>query len=318
MGKVILEDVHAENNATWKEMKRKTLGSSEIATVLGLNRFDTPLKLWARKTGRLDEEPENPHMKVGKYMEPLIAEFFGEREGVEVEQNTQLYQHDKYPFAVATPDYYVKKEGKRVGIVECKHTKARNIVFWLDGNIPNYAHCQLLWQLEVCTFGEGWIAGMCGADPESFFSPHVEYSGDIASQMLDKAAEFMDFVERDIPPGNPKADDVKVLERIFEPSADQMIELSDAYLSVLSEYKGIEQAMKQKQGEVNGLGKALKELRAQVLLAMGHASIAKAGPYTFTRKVTHRKGYWAKETQYETCSLKDESQQDEAEAAVGE
>ena len=43
----------------WLKERRKSLGGSDMGAVLGLNKYRSPWVVWAEKTGRLGEEPEN-------------------------------------------------------------------------------------------------------------------------------------------------------------------------------------------------------------------------------------------------------------------
>ena len=45
--RVIRPATHQE----WLDERKKGIGSSEAGTVMGVNHFDTPYKLWRRKTG---------------------------------------------------------------------------------------------------------------------------------------------------------------------------------------------------------------------------------------------------------------------------
>ena len=46
----------------WLEERKKSLGGSDMGAVLGLNRYRSPYTVWAEKTGRIGEEPENEAM----------------------------------------------------------------------------------------------------------------------------------------------------------------------------------------------------------------------------------------------------------------
>ena len=49
--RVIRPATHQE----WLDERKKGIGSSEAGTVMGVNHFDTPYKLWRRKTGVDDQ-----------------------------------------------------------------------------------------------------------------------------------------------------------------------------------------------------------------------------------------------------------------------
>ena len=176
---VLLHNIQARREE-WKELRKKTVGSSEIATIAGLNKFQTPLSLWAEKTGRTPPVEENEYMRLGTHLEPFIGSLFARTYGKSVFANTNLYVHPIHDFATATPDFFVTEhtieEGnvvveKSKGILECKSTSAHNLSNWQDGNIPNTAHLQIVWQMGIVGMVRGWVAALVGGNPNDFFSP---------------------------------------------------------------------------------------------------------------------------------------------------
>ena len=37
----------------WLQLRQKTIGGSDAATIIGLNKWETPYSVWAEKTGRI-------------------------------------------------------------------------------------------------------------------------------------------------------------------------------------------------------------------------------------------------------------------------
>lgn len=62
----------------WLEERRKSLGGSDMGAVLGLNRYRSPYTVWAEKTGRIGEEPDNEAMRQGRDLEQYVASRFEE------------------------------------------------------------------------------------------------------------------------------------------------------------------------------------------------------------------------------------------------
>lgn len=61
------------NSAEWLELRKNSIGASEIGTVLDLNPFETRHQLWLRKTGQMPDTQMNFRMKAGHYFEDAIA-----------------------------------------------------------------------------------------------------------------------------------------------------------------------------------------------------------------------------------------------------
>jgi putative phage-type endonuclease len=91
----------------WLEIKKTTLGASEIAGALGLlpstYSNSTPIDSWQRKIGTAPPVAENEAMYWGKVLEPLVMAEYEKRHGVTL--RTQLFvRHPEYPWLSATLD----------------------------------------------------------------------------------------------------------------------------------------------------------------------------------------------------------------------
>lgn len=92
------------------------IGASQIAAILGIDRFTTPEQLFARMTGAAPAEPENPDMKRGKHLEGGLCAWwcdlasatrqethFASR-GVVLGNGQLQVMHPLFPWARATAD----------------------------------------------------------------------------------------------------------------------------------------------------------------------------------------------------------------------
>src|SRR5262245_52949583 len=61
------------DRAAWLEARRKGIGASEIAAVLGISPWESPFSLYWRKVNGWDYEPSS-EMEWGTRLEPVIAE----------------------------------------------------------------------------------------------------------------------------------------------------------------------------------------------------------------------------------------------------
>lgn len=85
--------------------RSKTIGSSEIAAIMGLNKYMTPIDVWKRKTGRAEEFEGNAATERGLLLEPVVARWFMKEKGVNVELAQMVCKSADYPCS-ATPDYF--------------------------------------------------------------------------------------------------------------------------------------------------------------------------------------------------------------------
>ncbi len=78
MNKSTLEMTHDE----WLLDRRKGIGGSDVATILGLNKWKSPYQLWLEKTSQIDlEHTESEPAYWGNVLEEVVAKEFQERTG---------------------------------------------------------------------------------------------------------------------------------------------------------------------------------------------------------------------------------------------
>lgn len=146
----------------WLEHRKKYIGGSDCASIVGQNPWKSNVDLWMEKTGLAiaPDISENPNVKFGTNAEPIIRELFKlnypKYEVFYVENNSWI--NDKYPFAAVSHDgWIVEKETGRKGVWECKTSEIVSSMSkekWKD-QIPTNYYCQLLHSLmirEDCEF----------------------------------------------------------------------------------------------------------------------------------------------------------------------
>lgn len=144
------------NREQWLEERKKGIGGSDAATILGLNPYKTNIELWEEKKGIKEAQDisDKPYVKYGTNAEELLRELFKldfpEYE-VSHQENT-IIKHPKYPFLFASLDgQLVNKETGELGILEIKTTNILQSMQkekWKD-KIPDNYYCQVLHYLNV-------------------------------------------------------------------------------------------------------------------------------------------------------------------------
>jgi len=91
----------------WLAARDTGIGASEIAAVMGISPWSSPLSLYLRKTGALPEEKDNAAMEWGRNLEEAILKRFikchPEFQGRAVTTG-RLYRSKAYPYQLGTPD----------------------------------------------------------------------------------------------------------------------------------------------------------------------------------------------------------------------
>ena len=74
----------------WHEARKSGLGGSDIAAVLGLSKWASPMDVWYQKRGLVDPLEESNAMRRGRLLEPAIAEWYAEETGLQVEDREEM------------------------------------------------------------------------------------------------------------------------------------------------------------------------------------------------------------------------------------
>jgi|SRR6185312_6110043 len=114
------EDVRAEWLRVRNDPIEGYLGASEIAAVCGMSKWSTPRHVFMVKKGLVTVEDNLP-MKVGRMLEPLVAQEFADYVGIPFSdlRKGELTRHHKYGFLGCNPDYlWDSPEG--LANIQCK------------------------------------------------------------------------------------------------------------------------------------------------------------------------------------------------------
>lgn len=153
---LLIENV-SQNKEKWMELRKGKIGASSAYDAADIDEGSNPLRVWEnliRQGDWAEKDSSNGWSKWGLRLESAIGEGFAEDYAaetgskVEIVGGDALYQHDKYPFAVATPDFLMKIDGELVN-VQVKTRSASRYSEYLDGKLPNSDRAQVLHELGV-------------------------------------------------------------------------------------------------------------------------------------------------------------------------
>lgn len=139
----------------WLEYRRKGIGGSDAATIVGLNPYSSLYELWADKQGFLQQKEDTERMRIGRDLEQYVATRFSEATGKKVERLPYIYQHEKHPFIIANVDRRVV--GENAGL-EIKTTSEFNKTDFENGEVqPNFL-CQCYHYMNVMGYDKMYLA----------------------------------------------------------------------------------------------------------------------------------------------------------------
>jgi len=145
------------------ENRSKFIGGSDIAAVMGVSRWKTPLQLWAEKTGAVQPEDlsDKEYVELGSELEDFIAKHFEKKAGIKVRRAPRRYTHKDHPFMACQVDRLVTGTDE---LVECKNASAWKAKEWEGEEIPVEYILQVSWQLMVTGRKKGYLAVLIGGN----------------------------------------------------------------------------------------------------------------------------------------------------------
>lgn len=199
------------SRAEWLEERRKAIGGSDSAAIVGLNNYATPYTVWADKTGRLPEKPDSEAMRQGRDLEQYVADRFTELTGKRTRKLNAIIKNSEYPWASANIDRDVI--GEKAGL-ECKTTSVLNLKKFSGGEFPEHYYVQCVhylavtgknrWYLAVLVLNQGYMVYQITrseSDPTpEWCSGSVYVSDDEIAALMAAEADFWELVKTDTPP----------------------------------------------------------------------------------------------------------------------
>lgn len=193
VAKSTLEMTHQE----WLEDRRKGIGGSDVAAVLGLNKYKSVYQLWLEKTGQVEvTSAQSEAAYWGNTLEEVVAEEFSKRTGKKVRKRNQVFEHQKYPFLRANVDRDVVGEN---AVLECKTANQYLANEWDDDEIPIQYICQVQHYMNVLNLDYVYIAVLIGG--QKFLWKKMERDQELIDMITEKLVEFWtENVEKGIEP----------------------------------------------------------------------------------------------------------------------
>ena len=179
----ILVETAGLSEEEWLAYRRKGIGGSDVAALLGISPWRTARDLYFDKLNIVaveDNEDNWVALEMGHLLEPLVAKIFQHRTGYKIYQIKKMFQHPQYSWMLADVDYFVELPDGSTAILEIKTTNynARDN-WWLNGEetVPVYYEAQGRHYFSVATTAHL---------PTSFSFPLGKYYG--VSLVIDRQA----------------------------------------------------------------------------------------------------------------------------------
>lgn len=213
----------------WLQARRVGLGSSDAATALGLNPYQSPLALWLEKTrpeqslNQIDPNDDTHPTYWGTVLEPIVATHYSKRTGNKVRRVNAILQHPQHPFMLANLDREVVGQTD-VQILECKTAGMYGAKAWKNG-VPEYVLVQVMHQLAVTGKQAADVAVLIAGQDLQIHRVHRDEA--LIAKLIELESRFWWHVENNIPPPADGSDSSALtLQTLFQRDNGQILDLS--------------------------------------------------------------------------------------------
>lgn len=171
------------NTPEWLRLRKGFVGASEVACILGLSRYSTPLGIYNDKLNPNITDDMSEWQEWGHRLENAIATWVADSQGLTVLPSPGLLQSIEAPWLGATPDR-VTDQGEPIELKTSDRFMADE---WADG-VPDYYRIQVLVQMIVLGARRGYLAVLHGGNRPEFFT--IEWDQAVVDQIIDITKRF--------------------------------------------------------------------------------------------------------------------------------
>lgn len=250
-----------DNDATWLSVRSGGIGASDVASILGYNRYTTPWKVWAEKTGQaVDEREMSAAAQLGIDLEPWLLGQAEKMLGEPVRKTAaRSYAHPDYRHHLASPDGYVAGfeygvELKTAGLFGFGTPEG-----WTEDSVPLGYEFQVRWQMHVMNWDRVYIIALVAG--LGMVAYQIDRDPDLEKAMVTQVEDWWDrYVTAYVEPPLGRGDN-DTLGDLYPEATNEAIDLTgtDA-LTLAAEYR--------RHAEAEKAAKEAKEATAAELKAL--------------------------------------------------
>ena len=257
------------------------IGGSDVAALLGLSPFKSPVQLWAEKTSHAGTaSSEALHLRLGHHLEPFVVAEYERATGLVAQCHQEPIFHKEHRYFFAHVDRLVqsnpssnhKVDGITLAdtVLECKSTSAFNKDEWGEAytdQVPTHYMLQCAWYMALTQCMQTDVAVLIGNQDFRIF--RIYRNHDLEAAMLEHAKRFWQrCVLEGIPPAPKSPADASIIYPASKTGV--RVHANDEAIKNIERLRELQQQMKE-------LDQEMEHLKSLVMSAMGDSEELAAG-----------------------------------------
>lgn len=269
-------DTRGMSREQWLDARRKAIGGSDAAAIVGLNAYASPFTVWLDKLGKSAPKEETEAMRIGHDLEEYVAKRFTEATGKKVRRRNAIIYNDLYPFAHANIDREIVGEN---AILECKTTNVLNLKKFKDGAYPANYYVQCMHYMAVTGAERAYLAVLVLG--QGFYWYEIARDQEEINALMEAEETFWRYVvQQEEPPVTGQDCDASALFGLYPESNGATVDLFGR-AGIMAEYLSIKDQIKALETQADEIANLLKG-------ELGENERGRDGEYTVTWKTQTR------------------------------
>lgn len=277
---LVLVDTANIEEKVWLEYRRRGIGGSDAAAVLGISPFATARDLYYDKLKIVSyEDPESNWVakKMGHLLEDLVAEIFHVKTGYRIYQIKKMFYHPIYTWMLADIDYFIELPNGETAILEIKTTNYNaKDHWWLDGKeiVPVNYEAQGRHYMCVMNIDHVYYCCLYGNNENEVIIRHIDRDMDYEAELIALEQNFWqnNILKRVPPPYTEDGDLVIESVRQHFGTADinaSSIELSAGLSSCVLRFRELQAQKSVCDAQSTRLKDEMKRMQGLIVAEMG-------------------------------------------------
>lgn len=243
--------------------RQKYLGGSDVAAILGISPWKTPLDVYLDKSQPRVETIDPAKQRLftrGQRMEPYVIDLLAEEESLTIAARGNRYIDKEFGFIAAEIDAETD-DGRNIEIKTVSPFKSREWGEQQTDEIPVHYTAQVMHGLMVTGRAECILGVLIGGD--DFRVYRIDRDDEIIAAIRAREVEFWQRIQHQLPPEPTAVSDIVRLYGFTDAGSD--IEATDAIAATCRD-------MAQTAAEIKVLAEQLEGHKERVQLFMGNAA----------------------------------------------